>query len=756
MKCGTKTILLRHKQTGEYAVLPLRCNSWSCSYCGPIKQKQYSELFKYYIRLFKLVFFSTLTVNSNLPGSYDYLNRHFRRILRKLRYFYSLPPKQFVKRAKEYISYDVHMHYYRKTRIQAIYLVASLHDIRYNSLSLEERKNFKDEFKDEIDKCHAKLLRDYSDPEIERKLLTAYQISYLLFQEHGLSFIRVLEHPETNLHFHILLNVIIPEQFLQGQKGVNEIYGYPEITYDNFTKSVGLDPVRSSAHLEKLGIHYYNDVALYLSKYLSKEMLQSVNTRRLISTSKNIRFDILKSKDWDYKETLDISVPSFTTLSSSYQSSIKLLEDISRQQNITNSFVSEYTTYMDLRELYLSRRHIIVQQIKQEEKNLRRSLASNLFSKLKREYENRLFDLCHRVLDSFTNLSKTVAGWRFPLLITNLSSDVKRLSHSLSRSNIVFVSGPAGSGKTTLISKFLESYAFSSSDVLLLAPSGKASDVLRSKTSHCFSSMTIQKACQSSFNKSVLGVPLFSTSPSNCLPYKLIIIDECSMVNIEVFLQLLLSLRPEAKLILLGDNNQLQPVNSSSIVQLLMDHHVSYIHLDTNYRNDAETLSLAHMVLKDYRGFLSSLKTITEEEMKNIVNQCLNCDTVQFLTDTRRLSYVINDLITGGVYRVGQKVISTVNNRMKNIFNGQIGFIEYIDDNSCIINYRGHKVSYSLPEFHHFTHAYSLTIHKFQGSECDEGIIFLSSPKMLTKELLYTAITRFRKKPQIFIVGDKK
>ncbi|MHA1296519.1 MAG: ATP-dependent DNA helicase [Promethearchaeota archaeon] len=740
MGCMEGVVLYKHKEEG-YAASPVRCGTWSCPRCSSIKKAQIINALEYYIEKFKMFYFNTLTVNKDNNEPFFILNSKFKQIQKYLKRLYSLPREVFINKIKnEFLPYDLDLHSYRIARYKAILEVATDHKITYKKLSPEKSREFREKHKDEIEK----KLRNYSIEDypnkyysIKKRLISDYLQSYDNYNKDGLTFVRFLEHPETNAHFHILLNVLIPEKFLQGKKGINEIYDYPKALHKNFNQD---DP------------KFYNKISLYVAKYLTKSLTYYSNIKRkfnLISHSRNINFKALKGSDFEDWEFIDVlneyNINSFTRLFTSRKKSIEYLESV--QHTYKNNLVSLYSEYQEFLELQHSKLSKFRKELETEPKPVRKYLLSQFYPNYYKEYWKGIERLLDKVLKQFSKSTKKInlsPGAYYKLIE---SKDLVKLDSLIKNHKLIFISGQAGSGKTTLIREFLMYRSLNENDVLLVAPSGKASSRLYEVVGGKYRYQTIDKACNSDFE----GV--FNRNPSNCLPYRFVFLDECSMLDAEKFLKLLFSLREDCRLVMIGDPNQLQPIHSFSIIPFL-DKYSVRINRKTQFRNNNNVYSQAQKVLNDFNDFIGDIPVISLSDMLNILNN-QDIDNVQFLTDTRRLSRVINNHITGGEYEKGQKVISVVNNAVKQTLNGMMGKITFFSECECWVNYgNGLEVKYDPFQYQQFEHSYSITIHKSQGSEYNSGIVFLSNPKMITRELLYTAVTRFKSHVQFYIIRD--
>ncbi len=357
--------------------------------------------------------------------------------------------------------------------------------------------------------------------------------------------------------------------------------------------------------------------------------------------------------------------------------------------------------------------------------------------------------------------------------------------------NLFIITGGPGTGKTTIIKAIVQIYQslvnnLLSSDIVLLAPTGRASKRISESTLRKAS--TIHKFLK--WNKETKE---FSVNKYNPVSVKAVIIDEFSMVDIFLFNSLLDGLPINVKLILVGDANQLPSIAPGNILDdLLSVEGIPNKKLETIYRtsnqsyiipfaNNIKTRTLLESVPNGYSDF----KFILSEDMKikYYVNDIcikakekgINIEDFQVLIPMYKgengidninimLQGIFNPkseekseiIIRNIVYRVGDKVLQLVNDVENNIYNGDIGYIKRINNSMSIIeiDFNGNVVVYKKNKFDEFTHAYAISVHKSQGSEYDTVLLIVSSnmKRMLYNKLIYTAVTRAKK--GLIVVGS--
>lgn len=317
------------------------------------------------------------------------------------------------------------------------------------------------------------------------------------------------------------------------------------------------------------------------------------------------------------------------------------------------------------------------------------------------------------------------------------------------------ITGGAGTGKTTVVKAIIECYMnhYSKDDILLVAPTGKAS--VRLENSTRLPASTIHKALRKSVDEEFAFY-----NRTNKLPHKLAIIDESSMIDTALMYDLLVALGETCKIVFVGDYNQLRPVGYGEpfydFIQTL-----SVYKLTQNHRQADETdiLENANNVLANLPLFSGRSVSIEHIEKSAIASKLSKECNAQILTQYRELNRSINNRLKCGQsdFNLGDKVIMTRNTGT--YCNGDIGYIVKIDkkgyhveledvgiynDNTIIIAEK--KSDMEL--------AYAITVHKMQGSEADKIVVFLRRG-MVSKSLLYTAITRARCELEIYYYDEE-
>lgn len=364
--------------------------------------------------------------------------------------------------------------------------------------------------------------------------------------------------------------------------------------------------------------------------------------------------------------------------------------------------------------------------------------------------------------------------------------------------NITIITGGPGTGKTTIIKAIVELYKnlnkYKEKDLLsaiaLLAPTGRASKRMSESTS--LPASTIHRFLKWNKDNNKFAVNEYNPDYS-----KMIIVDEVSMIDISLFDSLLKGLTNDIQLILVGDYNQLPSVGPGMILKDLIDSKViDVIELDLLYRQkeDSYIPELAREIknnsLGDYlasRDDYTFLKCSSNNIISNLKKLCIQIiekgyDYKKFqimapmyagVNGIDNLNKVLqeifnppsktkNELKYGDIiFRENDKVLQLVNQPDDNVFNGDIGVIVMIrtsgtksGKNEIVVDYDGNLVTYRPANFMNIKHGFIVSIHKSQGSEFDIVVIPISKSyqRMLYKKLIYTGITRAKKK--LILIGE--
>ncbi len=379
-------------------------------------------------------------------------------------------------------------------------------------------------------------------------------------------------------------------------------------------------------------------------------------------------------------------------------------------------------------------------------------------------------------------------GRRGQVELTDQQKDAVRaaLTHKVS----VLTGGP-GTGKTTTLRAVIEALDSIKASYALASPTGRAARRLADATGRDAS--TIHR---------LLGYSLdgeFTADESNPIKADMVIIDEASMIDLELFSHLLDAIPSRAHLMLVGDVDQLPSVGAGDVLRDVIGSGIAHVtRLDVIFRQASDSLIVvnAHKVNHGEMPDLSNsgsdffLFGLGDGEPGAAID--LLVDVVQSRIPKRfgfdplnevqvlapmykgdlgihalneRLQAVLNPpgqteeyQIAGRTFRVGDKMIQTRNNYEKEVYNGDIGRIIRIDpiEQEMEIDIDGRIVNYQWKETHDLYHAFAISIHRSQGGEYPAVVIPVvpQHARMLQRNLLYTAITRARR--LVVLVGARR
>ena len=358
---------------------------------------------------------------------------------------------------------------------------------------------------------------------------------------------------------------------------------------------------------------------------------------------------------------------------------------------------------------------------------------------------------------------------------------------------ISIITGGPGTGKTTIIKAITNLYQKLNKlsnqelvrDISLLAPTGRASKRISDETN--LPSSTIHR-----FLKWQKESNTFMINEENKSDIRFAIIDEVSMLDTDLFYNLLLGLKASTKILLIGDFNQLPSVGAGQVLKDLIESDMipvtyldkiyrredgSYINvfardmiegkIDFNLLNETPELTFVECSPKDLKDvlkdFIITYKDMSIYDIEVLAPIYKGTNGIDDLNSyikniLNEKSISKNELIHGDItYREKDKVIHLVNSVENNVFNGDIGEILRIDSRNkeMIIDFDNNLVTYKKSNFDNIRLAYTISVHKAQGSEFSIVIVPILNnySGMLYKKLIYTAVTRARQR--LILIGEK-
>ena len=370
-------------------------------------------------------------------------------------------------------------------------------------------------------------------------------------------------------------------------------------------------------------------------------------------------------------------------------------------------------------------------------------------------------------------------------------------------SGAVIITGGPGTGKTTTVNGIIALCEQQGDRVGLAAPTGRAAKRMSELTGK--KARTIHRLLEVDHQA---GDELrFIHNEDNPLNFDVCVVDEMSMVDSALFCSLLKGLRPQCRLVLVGDNDQLPAVGAGCVLKDMIESGaVHTVELSTIFRQAAESLIVtnAHRIVggdlpeldsRDRDFFflpcekekaaelvaslacrrlpksygldpLTGIQVLTPTRIGLLGTQSLN-DAIRAVQNPKREGR--NEIrVMGATLREGDKVMQVKNNydiaytrfdgeQGMGVFNGDIGVITDIrySDETLMVEFDDRKVEYTFEQAKQLEAAYAITVHKSQGSEYDAVILALGdvSRRLCYRNLLYTAVTRARR--ILVIVGDR-
>ena len=354
-------------------------------------------------------------------------------------------------------------------------------------------------------------------------------------------------------------------------------------------------------------------------------------------------------------------------------------------------------------------------------------------------------------------------------------------------SKIMILTGGPGTGKTTTTKGIIAAYQSFGLKILLAAPTGRAAKRITETTG--LEAKTIHRLLEC---KPPEG---YQKNEENLLEGDVLIVDECSMIDLVLMNSLLKAIPAGMRVVLVGDIDQLPSVGAGNVLRDLIDSGVVPVIRLTRIFRQAQTSRIimnAHRINEGQMPDLSNGKETdffftTKEDPEEAVREIVGLvqhklsryyhtpsSQIQVLTPMQKgvvgatnLNLALQEALnpqgdglrrSGFIFRRDDKVMQIRNNYDKEVFNGDIGIIESVDlqNRTLKVNFDQHVVEYESSELDELVHAYATTIHKAQGSEYPIVVmpVLMNHYVMLQRNLIYTGITRAKK--ILVMVGTRK
>jgi exodeoxyribonuclease V alpha subunit len=355
---------------------------------------------------------------------------------------------------------------------------------------------------------------------------------------------------------------------------------------------------------------------------------------------------------------------------------------------------------------------------------------------------------------------------------------------------VTVITGGPGVGKTTIVTSILQALRAKRMRVLLCAPTGRAAKRLSEATG--LEAKTVHRLLE--FDPKGMG---FLHNATNPLAADLVVIDEVSMVDVVLMAQLLRAIPAQAAVLMVGDVDQLPSVGPGAVLaDIIASGRMPTMTLTEIFRQAASSAIVvnAHRINRGQMPVTpedgeSDFYVIPADTPEDIQAKLLRVVTermpqrfglhpirdIQVLTPMNRGSLgarTLNEVLQaalnpeatprvtkfGWTYAPGDKVIQTLNDYDKDVFNGDIGHVVRVDleEGVVVISFDGREVTYDVAELDEVALAYATTVHKSQGSEYPAVVIPLATQHypMLVRNLLYTGVTRGKR--LVVLIGQPR
>lgn len=444
--------------------------------------------------------------------------------------------------------------------------------------------------------------------------------------------------------------------------------------------------------------------------------------------------------------------------------------------------------------------------VKDRNKRGEEMVAETLYYNMEKRTAAKLIQLKNEYTPIATNVDDDIEEYERVNRI-NLNDVQKEAVRTAVNSGVMVITGGPGTGKTTIIKCIITLLRKQRIGFSLCAPTGRAAK--RMSEACEAEAKTIHRLLDLDFTA---GKGTFKYNENTTLPADVIIVDEMSMTDIYVFSSLVKAIKRGGRLIIVGDRDQLASVGAGNILHdIIASKEFPVISLKLIYRQGEDSLIIknAHaindgempildakdkdfffLVRKTQEDIASTVKEMVMTRLPKYKNVTPNdiqvlCPMKKGLAGVNNLNGILQSAINpktfgqaeitcgSTVFRTGDRVMQIANNyKMEwtrteengivhsgtGVFNGDIGIVHDIDKSAGrlgVLFEDGRYVWYGPVDISDLTLSYAISVHKSQGSEFKIAVITVvgGSPQMMTRNLIYTAITRA--KELVVLVGDK-
>lgn len=375
-----------------------------------------------------------------------------------------------------------------------------------------------------------------------------------------------------------------------------------------------------------------------------------------------------------------------------------------------------------------------------------------------------------------------------PHALEGLSEAQARAVRATFSGRLLVITGGPGTGKTTTVRGIVEAHRRRGHEVVLCAPTGRAAKRLSEASGA--EARTIHRLLE--WNPALAR---FQRDAANPIEADLVLVDEASMLNLQLAEKLLAAVPPQVPLVLVGDVDQLPPVGPGQVLRAVIDSGVAPVErLSTVFRQAQESHVVrgAHAILHGElptpsppgtqgAGELFIVKAREPEAVLARLGEMLRRLPTAYGLDVKRDVMVLSPMRRGPLGterlneflqrelnpdtsgharplapRAGDRVMQLRNDYEKEAFNGDLGEVRHVTGGITYVSMDGRELRYKLEDLDDLTLAYASTVHKVQGSEFAAVIVVLhaSHHVLLSRALLYTAVTRAKR--LAIILGDER